>query len=66
MNAFLNWINGWRFDHEGWLVRARRITDPDLKGLPELGFTEEACIAVRSHTIARQIDRAVIIKEESC
>lgn len=56
--ALLNWFNGWRRDLDGWLVRARRATDPT--SLPcNLGFVEEACIAVRSDRIARSIDTTV-------
>ncbi len=55
MDPLLNWFNGWPWDLDGWLVRARRISDP--ASLPsEIGFLEEACIAVRTHADARLID----------
>lgn len=58
MNAILNWINGWRVDMDGWLVRARRASDPAW--LPSsMGFLEESAIAVRSHSDARLIDRGL-------
>jgi hypothetical protein len=57
MNRLLNWLNGWRWDLDGWLVRARRESDPGE--LPsEIGFVEESAIAVRSHAQARTIDRS--------
>ena len=52
-----NWWSGWRMDLDGYWVRARRFDDPDLDEWPELGFTEEACLAVRSPRIAFDIDR---------
>lgn len=55
MTRLLNWLNGWQRDRDGWLVRAIRDSDPD--DLPaEIGFTEEACIAVRDHRQARLLD----------
>ena len=53
-----NWLNGWRQDMDGWWVRARRATDPDLNSLnlAEIGFVEEASIAVRTPSDARTID----------
>jgi hypothetical protein len=67
MGAFFKiacWLNGWRYDLDGWLVRARRQSDPDLKLLPEYGFTEECAIAVRTPYLARQIDAGKLTKEE--
>ncbi|SCM79899.1 hypothetical protein KL86PLE_90697 [uncultured Pleomorphomonas sp.] len=56
-----NWFAGWRYDIDGWLVRARRNADPDwetvLSHRSDLGFVEEACIAVRTPEIAYEIDR---------
>lgn len=56
-----NWLAGWRYDLDGWLVRARRKTDPDwttvLTHRSDIGFVEESCIAVRTPTIAFEIDR---------
>jgi len=57
LTRILTWVGGWRVDLDGWIVRARRATDPDLPGRPDIGFVEESAIAVRSHTIARVIDR---------
>lgn len=56
MSALLAWLAGWRRDPDGWFVRAKRPADPDLSGRPDLGFTEEACIAVRGARIAVAID----------
>ena len=57
LTRVLNWLNGWRTDLDGWIVRARRVTDPEE--LPcEIGFVEEACIAVRTHSDARKLDLA--------
>jgi hypothetical protein len=53
----INWFAGWRLDLDGFWVRARRATDPDLALRPDLGLTEEACIAARSPAIAHDIDR---------
>lgn len=56
-----NWLAGWRYDLDGWLVRARRKADPDwdtvLSRRSDLGFVEESCIAVRTPEIAYEIDR---------
>lgn len=54
-----NWLAGWRYDLDGWLVRARRHSDPDLNksDRSDLGFVEEACVAVRTPEIAFAIDR---------
>lgn len=41
------WCKGWRRDLDGWLVRARRESDPATLP-PEIGFVEEAGIAVRT------------------
>lgn len=58
----LNWFNGWRWDMDGWLVRARRASDPD--SLPaEIGFVEESAIAVRSHEHARSLDARCAVLE---
>lgn len=54
--AFRVWLAGWRVDLDGWYVRARRADDPDLEFHPDLGFTEESCIAVRDIHAARYID----------
>jgi hypothetical protein len=59
----LCWIRGWRYDLDGWLVRALRDSDPCLSERPDLGFTEEACIAVRSAEIARMVDRGEVTGE---
>lgn len=51
----LNWLNGWRRDMDGWLVRARRAGDP--AALPAgIGFVEESAIAVRTHEHACSLD----------
>lgn len=56
MLLLMNWLNGWRYDLDGFLVRARRASDP--AHLPsEIGLVEEASIAVRTHTQARRIDK---------
>lgn len=52
-----NWFSGWRHDYDGWLVRARRLSDPDLAQRPDVGFVVEAAIAVRSPRHAYAIDR---------
>lgn len=55
-----NWLNGWRYDLDGWLVRARRDTDPSyciMASRSDLGFVVEACIAVRTPESAYEIDR---------
>ena len=55
MIRILNWISGWRRDCDGWLVRAKRASDPC--GLPtEVGFVEESAVAVRNHGQARSLD----------
>jgi hypothetical protein len=56
MIIIFNWLNGWRRDMDGWLVRARRSTDP-TKISSRLGFVEESAIAVRDHKQARLIDK---------
>lgn len=58
MRVILNWFAGWRRDCDGWLVRARRVTDPDLNRLDraDIGFIEESSIAVRDHRAARLVD----------
>lgn len=56
MSPVLAWLRGWRRDLDGWFVRAWRAADPDLSDRPDLGFTEEACIAVRGARIAVAID----------
>lgn len=59
VTCLLNWLSGWRQDFDGWWVRARRSTDPiDLPA--DIGFVEEACIAVRMPVDARNIDRGII------
>lgn len=58
MSGLMNWLNGWRRDLDGFLVRARRASDP--AALPsEVGLVEETAIAVRSHTQARRIDKGI-------
>ena len=54
--AVLAWLAGWRRDPDGWIVRARRATDRDLSNRPDIGFTEEASISVRSARFAVAID----------
>lgn len=57
MVEVLNWLNGWRYDLDGWIVRARYANDPH--SLPaDIGFVEEACIAVRTPEDARCLDLA--------
>lgn len=57
------WLNGWRLDMDGFLVRARRASDPDR--LPsEDGFVEECAIAARSVSIARRIDRLTALQTQ--
>lgn len=54
-----NWLNGWRPDLDGWLVRARRPEDP--ASLPsDVGFTEESSISVRTHDQAFLVDQGRI------
>ena len=62
MANLLNWWNGWRLDLDGWLVRARRARDPDLSAMnrSDIGFVDEACIAVRTPRHARMIDRGLV------
>lgn len=55
MLGLMNWINGWRVDLDGWIVRAKRQTDPAFLE-PSVGFVEESCIAVRTAQQARDID----------
>lgn len=58
MTRLMNWLYGWRRDLDGFLVRARRASDPVF--LPShVGFLEEACIAVRTHEQARAVDQAL-------
>ncbi len=59
ITVLLNWFNGWRIDFDGWLVRARRHSDP-VTLPPEIGFVEECAIAVRTPRHARLIDRAAL------
>lgn len=59
------WLNGWRYDLDGWLVRARRAADPDLNNRPDLGFVEDACVAVRDAKIARDIDKGLLQRAEN-
>lgn len=62
MVLLMNWLNGWRRDLDGFLVRARRTSDPN--DLPsEVGLVEETAIAVRNHTQARRIDRGDFFDE---
>jgi hypothetical protein len=50
-----NWCNGWRWDLDGFLVRARKQEDPEH--IPsEMGFVSECCIAVRDHGKAKAMD----------
>lgn len=56
----LNWLSGWRRDKDGFIVRALRESDPDLSDRSDMGFTEEACIAVRTHAHAREVDRGAV------
>lgn len=58
--ALVLWSCGWRQDFDGWLVRARRSTDPDLAHRPDIGFAEEACIAVRTPADAWSVDRGIL------
>lgn len=51
----LNWLNGWRWDMDGFLVRARRHSDPSRLNDHD-GFIDECAIATRSHLVARLID----------
>ena len=60
MQRILVWLAGWRYDLDGFLVRARREGDPSLRGREDIGFTEEACIAVREPWMARAVDRGYI------
>jgi len=53
----LCWCAGWRVDLDGGIVRARKADDPDFSSRSDLGFSEDACIAVRSWEIARRVDR---------
>lgn len=55
-----NWWSGWRTDLDGWIVRARRPSDP-IKLPSHIGFTEESSIAVRTPTQAFLIDHALLI-----
>ena len=57
LTRILTWVGGWRVDLDGWIDGAPRSNDPDLSDRPDIGFVEESAIAVRSHTIARAIDR---------
>ena len=55
-----NWLNGWRRDHDNWLVRARREEDEETLGPnPHRGFLEEACIAVMMPEDAYRMDRRI-------
>lgn len=63
MIRFLNWWNGWRYDCDGWLVRARRASDPDIRHFDDtgaVGFTEESCVVVRTAELARAIDKGTM------
>lgn len=53
----LNWLNGWRYDLDGWLVRAKRDTDPEELS-PSVGFVVDCAVAVRTPEQARNLDRA--------
>lgn len=49
------WVRGWRYDLDGFLVRARQHGDVhDLS--VELGFVEESAIAVRTVDDAWLVD----------
>lgn len=55
MIRLFNWFSGWRRDLDGWLVRAKRASDPcDLP--VDVGFVEESAVAVRTHDQARSLD----------
>jgi len=57
LTRLLNWFNGWRQDHEGWWVRARREHDPVDFIKANCGFLEEACVAISTPEHARTIDK---------
>ena len=59
-HRFLNWLNGWRLDLDGFWVRAKRIDDPQLSLHPALGFTDEGCIGARTPEIAYAVDNGMI------
>ena len=64
LSKAINWLNGWRPDMDGFLVRARRATDPT--SLPcHVGFVEESSVAVRNHQLARAIDSLALKNQES-
>ena len=41
------WFIGWRVDLDGWIVRARRSSNPTFLS-SDVGFVEESAIAVRT------------------
>lgn len=55
MKTLLVWLRGWRYDLDGWLVRARRETDPSTLDASE-GVVEESAIAVRTVDVALDVD----------
>lgn len=59
ISDLLNWLNGWRYDLDGWLVRAKRNTDPE-ELCPSVGFVSDCAVAVRTPVLARRLDRAAL------
>ena len=63
MILILNWLNGWRRDMDGWIVRARRETDDEATIQHHYGFVEESAVAVKWHRTARDLDTGKLRKE---
>jgi hypothetical protein len=60
MTRLLCWLRGWRRDLDDWIVRAKRASDPTR--LPsEVGFVEDACVAVRTWEQARALDGGIVL-----
>jgi len=57
---FLNWLHGWRTDHEGWWVRAERKFDQHfIEKLQINGFTCDCATVVKFPEEARALDKAL-------
>lgn len=57
VEAIILWLRGWRWDMDGWLVRARKADDPVRTIRAIHGIVEECAVAVRTREDARLVDK---------